>query len=84
MIKKFKETSSFEVESGRGKKSIFLKSVEGVVTALQEEASSAVQTFNTLRIPRSLSMSVMRVYTVLAYHALLFIQNCLYTEVPSC
>ena len=42
MVKKFKEASSFEVKSGRGRKSIALTSVEVVAVALQERMSSGV------------------------------------------
>ena len=46
MIKKFEETGSFEVESGRKWKSVASTSAEDVVTPLQEEKSSGEQTFS--------------------------------------
>ena len=41
--KQFEETLSFEVKSGKGRKSVSSRSVEDMVTILQDETNSNVQ-----------------------------------------
>ncbi|NSX83577.1 hypothetical protein GOM44_04425 [Wolbachia endosymbiont of Atemnus politus] len=51
MIKKFEDTGSFEVKSGRGRKAIPSTSVEDVATAVQDETSGNVQTCSARELP---------------------------------
>ena len=50
-IKKFEETGSFEVKSGRGRKLISSTSVEDVAIALHKETSNGVQTWQQRELP---------------------------------
>ena len=46
MIQKFEKTSSFDVQSGRGRKTIDSTVVEEVATVVQEESSDGVKPCN--------------------------------------
>ncbi len=66
MIQKFEETGSFEVKSGRGRKSIASTSVvEDVATALEEGTSSGVQTCSARGIARCLDMPASTVHKII-------------------
>lgn len=64
-IKKFKETSSFEVKSGRGRKPIASVAVEVMATALKEMISSDMWSCSARGIARSLEMPVNTVHKIL-------------------
>ncbi|GBM14266.1 hypothetical protein AVEN_167343-1 [Araneus ventricosus] len=65
MIDKFKESGSFDVKCGRGRKAIASTSVEDVATALQEASRSALGTCSARGISRTLDMTVNTVRKIL-------------------
>ncbi|GBO06014.1 hypothetical protein AVEN_189118-1 [Araneus ventricosus] len=65
IIDKFKESGSFEVKCGRGRKVIASTSVEDVATALQVASSSALRTCSAQGISRTSDVSVSTVRKIL-------------------